>query len=173
EGKRKLLMSGFMQRQKLVLGVYQKPVEAEIKHLREHKSITRSWGRDASLWKPSPEHVRTIENRLGWLTIASDGRIDRQRLRNLREESKKLGWQHMVLLGMGGSSLAPEVLWKTFGQQPGFPALSVLDSTDPAAIQTVEKTIDLDKSLFVVASKSGTTLETLSMQRYFYAKYKN
>src|SRR5262249_13430630 len=75
-------------------------------------------------------------------------------------------------LGMGGSSLAPEVIWKTFGQQPGFPALMVLDSTDPAAIQAVEKTIDLDKTLFIVASKSGTTLETLSMQRYFYAKYK-
>src|SRR5260221_1041944 len=72
---------------------------------------------------------------------------------------------------MGGSSLAPEVLWKTFGQQPGYPALIVLDSTDPDAIKAVEDTVDLAKTLFIVASKSGTTLETLSMQRYFYAKY--
>ena len=72
---------------------------------------------------------------------------------------------------MGGSSLAPEVLGNTFGRQEGFPALIMLDSTDPAAILGVEKTVDLDKTVFIVASKSGTTLETLSMQRYFFAKY--
>jgi transaldolase/glucose-6-phosphate isomerase len=171
EGKRKLLMSGFMQRQKLVLGVYQQAVEAEIKRLREQKSITRFWARDASLWKTEPEHVKSITSRLGWLTVASDGRVDRKRLAELRDESRRLGWKHVVLLGMGGSSLAPEVLWKTFGQQSGFPALIVLDSTDPAAIEEAEKTLDLSKTVFIVASKSGTTLETLSMQRYFYAKY--
>ena len=171
EGKRKLLMSGFMQRQKLVLGIYQQPIEAEIKRLREQKSISRTWAHDASLWKDEPEHVRSIASRLGWLTIATDGRVDRQRLHDLRDEAKRLGWQHVVLLGMGGSSLAPEVLWKTFGQQDGYPALIVLDSTDPEAILNVERTINLDKTLFVVASKSGTTLETLSLQRYFYAKY--
>ncbi|MCC7448972.1 MAG: bifunctional transaldolase/phosoglucose isomerase [Anaerolineae bacterium] len=171
EGKRKLLMSGVMQRQKLVLGIYQQPVEAEIKRLREQKSITRTWAHDASLWKDEPEHVKSITSRLGWLTIATDGRVDRQLLRDLRDESKRLGWQHVVLLGMGGSSLAPEVLWKTFGQQEGYPALIVLDSTDPEAILSVEQTINLDKTLFIVASKSGTTLETLSLQRYFYAKY--
>ncbi len=171
EGKRKLLTSGFMQRQKLVLGIYQQPVEAEIKRLREQKSITRTWAHDASLWKDEPEHVKSIANRLGWLTIANDGRVDRQRLRDLRDESKRLGWQHVVLLGMGGSSLAPEVLWKMFGQQDGYPALIVLDSTDPEAILNVERAINLDKTVFIIASKSGTTLETLSMQRYFYAKY--
>ncbi len=171
EGKRKLLMSGFMQRQKVVLGMYQQPVEAEIKRLREQKSITRTWQRDASLWKTEPDHVKSITSRLGWLTITSDGRIDRQRLRDLQDESKRLGFRHVVLLGMGGSSLAPEVLWKTFGKQAGYPELIVLDSTDPEAILSVEKTVDLDKTIFIVASKSGTTLETLSMQRYFYAKY--
>jgi len=171
EGKRKLLMSGFMQRQKLVLGIYQQPVEAEIKRLREQKSITRTWAHDASLWKDEPDHVKSITSRLGWLTIATDGRVDRQRLRDLRDESKRLGWKHVVLLGMGGSSLAPEVLWKTFGQQEGYPALIVLDSTDPEAILNVERASNLDKTLFIVASKSGTTLETLSLQRYFYAKY--
>ncbi|MEP7290008.1 MAG: bifunctional transaldolase/phosoglucose isomerase [Chloroflexota bacterium] len=169
EGKRKLLMSGFMQRQKVVLGVYQQPVEVEIKRLRDQKSITRTWAHDTTLWKDTQE--QSIANRLGWLTVANDGRIDRKALQDLRDESKQLGWKHAVLLGMGGSSLAPEAIWKTFGQQAGFPALIVLDSTDPDAISNVEKTVDLAKTVFIVASKSGATLETLSLQRYFYAKY--
>src|SRR5258708_4612184 len=172
EGKRSLLMGGFMQRQTVVLGQYKQMVDDEIKRLREQKSITRTWNHDASLWKDEPDAVKSILSRLGWLTVANDGRIDRKRLEDLRDESKKLGWKHVVLLGMGGSSLAPEVLWKTFGQQAGYPALLVLDSTDPEAIKYVEDTVDLAKTLFIVASKSGTTLETLSMQRYFYAKYK-
>src|SRR5258708_1122912 len=171
EGKRKLLISGFLQRQKLVLGMYQKPVEDEIAHLREHKSITRTWTHDATLWKTEPEHVKSITNRLGWLTVSNDDRIDRKRLQDLRDESRKVGWKHVILLGMGGSSLAPEVLWKTFGQQSAYPALIVLDSTDPESIKAAEKAIDLEKTVFIVASKSGTTLETLSMQRYFYAQY--
>ncbi|MBX3080518.1 MAG: bifunctional transaldolase/phosoglucose isomerase [Anaerolineae bacterium] len=172
EGKRKTLLSGFMQRQDLVLGMYQAPVEKELKRLRGQLSITRTWQHDASLWKDTPDHVKSITNRLGWLTIANDGRIDRARLRALRDEAKQQGWAHVVLLGMGGSSLAPEVLWKTFGQQAGSPALIVLDSTDPQTIKTVEDTIDLAKTVFVVASKSGTTIETLSLQRYFFNKYK-
>ncbi|HLY25437.1 MAG TPA: bifunctional transaldolase/phosoglucose isomerase, partial [Aggregatilineales bacterium] len=173
EGKRNLLMGGFMQRMKVKLGVYKQPVEAEIKRLRDQKSITRTWNHDATLWKDDAEHQKVIENRLGWLTVSNDGHIDRKRLQALRDESKQLGWKHVVLLGMGGSSLAPEVLWRTFGQQAGYPALIVLDSTDPESILAAEKAIDLDKTVFIVASKSGTTLETLSMQRYFYAKYAN
>ncbi len=171
EGKRALLMGGFMQRQQVRLGVYKQPVEAEIKRLRDQKSITRTWNHDATLWKEDTDHQKVIHNRLGWLTVSNDGRVDRKRLQALREESKQLGWKHVVLLGMGGSSLAPELLWKTFGPQEGYPTLIVLDSTDPEAILSTEKTIDLAKTVFVVASKSGTTLETLSMQRYFYAKY--
>src|SRR5260221_4350856 len=171
KGKRNLLMGGFMERQTIVIGPYKQAVDDEIKRLREQKSITRTWAHDATLWKDDPEAIKRIESRLGWLTISNDGRIDRKRLQDLRDKSKRLGWKHVVLLGMGGSSLAPEVLWKTFEQKPGYPALIVLDSTDPDAIKAVEDTIDLAKTLFIVASKSGTTLETLSMQRYFYAKY--
>jgi transaldolase / glucose-6-phosphate isomerase len=172
EGKRKTLLSGFMQRQDLVLGIHQASVDKELKRLRGQLSITRTWQHDASLWKDTPDHVKSITNRLGWLTIANDGRIDRAALRALRDEAKQQGWTNVVLLGMGGSSLAPEVLWKTFGQQAGFPALIVLDSTDPAAIQAVESQIDPDKTVFLVSSKSGTTVETLSLQRYFFNKYK-
>jgi transaldolase/glucose-6-phosphate isomerase len=171
EGKRKTLLSGFMQRQELLLGQYQRPVEKELKRLRGQLSITRTWQKDATLWKDSPEHIRSITNRLGWLTIASDGRVDRARLRDLRDESQRLRWGHVVLLGMGGSSLAPEVLARTFGHQAGYPTLIVLDSTDPAAILSIEDSVDLNKAVFIVASKSGTTIETLSMQRYFYKRY--
>src|SRR5258708_1164542 len=164
-------MGGFMERETIVIGPYKQAVDDEIKRLREQKSITRTWAHDATLWKDDPEAIKSIESRLGWLTISNDGRIDPKPLQDLRVESKRLRWKPVVLLGLGGSRLAPEVLWKTFGQQPGYPALIVLDSTDPDAIKAVEDTVDLAKTLFIVASKSGTTLETLSMQRYFYAKY--
>jgi transaldolase / glucose-6-phosphate isomerase len=173
EGKRQMLLTGFMRRQKLVLGEYQEAVSAELKRLRKQLAITRTWDHDATLWKTEPEHVASITNRLGWLTIATDGRVDVERLKGLRDESKQIGWGHVVLLGMGGSSLAPEVLSKVFGKQAGFPELIVLDSTDPEAILYVEDTVDYSKTLFIVASKSGTTLETLSMQRYFYEKLTN
>jgi transaldolase/glucose-6-phosphate isomerase len=171
EGKRTLLTSGFMRRQKLVLGQYQAPVEAMLRRLRQQKSITRTWAHDATLWKDSPEHIAIIEKRLGWLTIATDGRIDVDRLRQLRLESAKLEWAHVVLLGMGASANIPEVLWRIFGQQRGFPALIVLDSIDPAAIKAVHAQIDPAKTLFVVASKTGNTVETVALTRYFHALY--
>lgn len=172
EGKRKTLLSGFMQRQELHLGEYEAAVMKELKNRRDLMSITRTWKHDASLWKDTPDAVKSIESRLGWLTIASDGRIDRARLNALRDESKTVGFKHVVLLGMGGSSLAPEVLARTFGVQEGYPSLLVLDSTDPAHIGWIEQTIDLRTTVFIVASKSGGTLETLSMQRYFFEKVK-
>lgn len=170
DGKRKLLVSGFMRRQKLVLGQYQGPVEAELKRLRQQKTISRTWQRDARLWKDSPDQIALIENRLGWLTIASDGRVDRARLRALRDEARAFGWRHIVLLGMGSSVNAIDALAKTFGAQPGYAKLLTLDSTDPAVVRGVESQIDPDKTLFVVASKTGTTLETISLLRYFYPK---
>jgi transaldolase/glucose-6-phosphate isomerase len=171
EGKRKLLMSGFMERQTVMLGAYQTAVDADIKRLREQKSITRTWARDASLWKDDPENARTIGERLGWLTIAGDGRIDRVRLYNLQSALRGSTWRHVVLLGMGGSSLAADALWKTFGHQPDFPELIILDSTDPKAIEHVETTIHLDRTLFIVSSKSGGTVETLALFHYFYTRY--
>lgn len=86
--------------------------------------------------------------------------------RQIKEE----GFSHVLLLGMGGSSLAPEVFQKTFGNAPGFPELFVFDSTHPAAVIAVEKGLDIAKTLFLISSKSGTTLETLSLFRYFWAR---
>ncbi|PJF34678.1 MAG: transaldolase [Candidatus Thermofonsia Clade 1 bacterium] len=173
DGKRKLLSSGFMRRQTLVLGQYQKPVETELARLRAQKSITRTWACDASLWTDSPQVAAQIENRLGWLRLPTDGRIDREVLRAARDESRRAGWRHLVMLGMGGANITAETLYAIFGQQEGFPALITLDSTDPTAIRDVEAQIDLARTCFIVASKSGSTLETLAMLYYFYDKVQN
>ncbi|PJF30816.1 MAG: hypothetical protein CUN51_06425 [Candidatus Thermofonsia Clade 1 bacterium] len=170
EGKRKLLSSGFMRRQTLVLGQYQKPVETELQRLRSRKSITRTWACDASLWTDSPEAATLIETRLGWLRLPTDGCIDREVLRAARAESQREGWQHIVMLGMGGANITAETLYGIFGQQAGFPALITLDSTDPTAIRDVEVQIDLARTCFIVASKSGSTLETLAMLYHFYQR---
>lgn len=169
-GKRQLLSSGFNRRQRMVLGVYQDAVESELRRLREQKSIVRMWAHDPTLWKDTPEHTNIIASRLGWLNLPSSGQIDRERLRALRDESRTQGWQHVVVMGMGGSILAAEVLWGVFGPQPGYPSLIVLNSTDPAMIRRVEQSIDLTRTLFVVASKTGKTLETLALQQYFYER---
>ncbi|MCC6973795.1 MAG: bifunctional transaldolase/phosoglucose isomerase [Anaerolineae bacterium] len=170
EGKRKTLLSGFIKRQALVLGVYQNAVETTLKQLRRQLSITRMWAKDTTLWTESAEQGEIIRQRLGWLTLPTDGRIERARLQTLREESRLKQWAHVVLLGMGGSSLAAEVIWRVLGRQPGYPELLLLDTTDPAAIQRVRDQIDLRRSVFIAASKSGTTLETQCLQRYFIAQ---
>jgi transaldolase/glucose-6-phosphate isomerase len=128
----------------------------------------RLWQKDATFWKDDPEIGSKIRDRLGWLDVARyvDGK--RGELERFAREIQSEGFTHAVLLGMGGSSLCPEVLTTTFGSQPGFPRLIVLDSTDPDMIHAVERQIDLPHTLFIVASKSGTTLETLSHCAYFY-----
>ncbi len=171
EGKVKLLRSGVMERQTVMLGQYQADVDAALNKLDEDKAVKRIWARDASFWKTDVEGMQNISTRLGWLTVLSDGRVDRKRLHDLQAASKAKGWKHIVLIGMGGSSLASEVLARVFGSGKGYPQLIVLDSTDPEAIEQVEQAVDLKKTLFVIASKSGSTLETLSLQRFFYAKY--
>jgi transaldolase/glucose-6-phosphate isomerase len=171
-GKVRLLRSGVLERQTAVLGQYEEAVSAAIKKMDADHAAKRLWEHDAHWWKSDPEAVASINNRLGWLTIASDGRLDVARLKALQEESKAKGWKHVALLGMGGSSLAPEVLARVFGQQEGYPELLVLDSTDPEAVLYVKEHCDLSKTIFIVASKSGGTIETLSMQRYFYPMYK-
>ncbi len=128
----------------------------------------RLWRKDPTLWfdKPQPE----ITNRLGWLDLPSATCEELDELRSFAEELKAEATRHLVLLGMGGSSLAPEVFSRTFGSAPGCPELIVLDSTHPAVVLGVERRIDLAKTHFLVSSKSGTTTETLSFFRYFFEK---
>ncbi len=123
----------------------------------------RLWAGDAGLWTGRDEG-----DWLGWLAAGTGGAVDFAALEGLRGEVKAAGYAHALLLGMGGSSLGPEVLAKTFGAAPGFPDLQILDSTDPAQIARVQASIDPANTLFIVSSKSGSTLEPDILHRYFF-----
>jgi transaldolase / glucose-6-phosphate isomerase len=137
--------------------------EAEMEVWRKDGHIRRLWAGDKSLW------AGTDENKwVGWLHVAEKELAEIDRLRDFAVEVKQRGLTDVVLLGMGGSSLGPEVLCETFGQQAGWPRFHMLDSTDPAQIKTIEQAIDLGKTLFIVSSKSGSTLEPNIFLDYFF-----
>jgi len=129
--------------------------------------VRRLWQRDAALWTGTDE-----AQWLGWLDIAEKQHEKKDQFERLADEIRGENFSDILLLGMGGSSLCPEVLEKTFGRIQGFPRLHVLDSTDPAQIKTVEKSVDLAKTLFIVSSKSGTTLEPNIFKQYFFERVK-
>ena len=128
----------------------------------------RVWARDESLW--GGPGVAEIGNRLGWLTISDKLLEHAADLHAFAEQARADGLEHAVLLGMGGSSLGPEVIRRSYGDVPDALRLHVLDSTDPGAVRATEEAVDLDKTLFIVSSKSGGTIETLSHMRYFYER---
>jgi transaldolase / glucose-6-phosphate isomerase len=132
---------------------------------RQAGNVRRLWSHDARLWTNRDEAAW-----LGWLDIVDE---ERKRLIELTAFGKQAkGFSHVLLLGMGGSSLGPEVFAETFGRQPGFPELLVLDSTDPAQIRAFERRIDPARTLFIVSSKSGTTLEPNILKKYFFERAK-
>jgi len=128
------------------------------------KIISRIWKRDHTVWKPDPTE---ITNRLGWLDIIQRVQPELPDLVNLRESLLDEGYTHVLLLGMGGSSLAPEVFAKTFPDAEGL-HLAVLDSTDPGAVLAADRSHNPAHTLYIVATKSGGTVETLSFLHYFY-----
>lgn len=140
-----------------------------LESLRASDAIGRIVTRDPSLWKDDPAHARVIRNRLGWLDEPARLRGRIRELASFSAEVRAAGFTRVLLLGMGGSSLAPEVLKRCLLPGPGAPIVDVLDSTDPAAVRDAEGGARLDRTFFVVASKSGTTLETLAQYRYFRA----
>jgi len=140
-------------------------VRGHVNDWRAEGRVRRLWDRDPSLWTDSDE-----ANWLGWLTIAEDQLAHRHKLAEMAEDVLKAGFSHVLLLGMGGSSLCPEVLKMTFGKIPGSPELHVLDSTDPAQIKATEQKIDPANSLFLVSSKSGSTLEPNIFKQYFFER---
>jgi glucose-6-phosphate isomerase len=129
--------------------------------------MQRLWQRDASLWTGDDE-----ANWLGWLDITDEQIAHPEELRNLAKEVWSAGFKDILLLGMGGSSLCPEVLRMTFGKNAGYPDLHVLDSTDPAQVKAFENKIDIAKTLFIVSSKSGSTLEPNIFKQYFFERTK-
>ncbi|MFC2163762.1 hypothetical protein ACFLT2_02050 [Acidobacteriota bacterium] len=148
------------------LGQYRDQVEARLTTWVQHHFLKRLWSKDHTLW--SPELLPELTDRLGWLTLPERMIEDLHDILQFADEIKSDGISQVVLLGMGGSSLAPEVLADSFGSAPGCPQLVVLDSTHPDAVIGVREGLDLKNTFFLVSSKSGTTLETISLFRYFW-----
>ena len=146
------------------LGEHQPDVEAALRDLQDRDVIKRIWSKDHTVWKPDPTE---ISDRLGWLNVTESMADQVSALQSFADEVKEAGYRHVVLLGMGGSSLGAEVLWQTFGSAPGYPEPITLDTTVPDWIQAVNRTIDVSNTLFLVSSKSGGTLETVSGYRYY------
>jgi transaldolase/glucose-6-phosphate isomerase len=140
-------------------------VHAALTEWQEAGSARRLWARDADLWTAADE-----AQWLGWLGIAREQLDHPEELDALRDDVRDAGFEHALLLGMGGSSLGPEMLALTFGRQDGFPRLHVLDSTDPAQVRAAEQAVDLASTLFIVASKSGSTLEPNIFRQHFLAR---
>ncbi|HVX29361.1 MAG TPA: bifunctional transaldolase/phosoglucose isomerase [Nitrolancea sp.] len=149
-------------------GLYGDEVEDAVERLIEHKTASRLWARDTTLWSHDTDVQQKIANRLGWLDSPTVMEKEVARLEALANDVREAGYTKAVLLGMGGSSLAPEVFQRILGNQDGSPELIVLDSTDPATIQRVSDSLEQDKPLFIVSSKSGTTVETTTLYRFFH-----
>jgi transaldolase/glucose-6-phosphate isomerase len=142
-------------------------VESALTDWKKNDKVRRLWRADASLWSGTDE-----SHWLGWLAVTDDQLAHSGHLTSLAAEVKQAGFKHALLMGMGGSSLCPEVMRLTFGKVDGFPELHVLDSTDPAQIKATEAKLDLNNTLFIVSSKSGGTLEPNIYKQYFFERVK-
>ena len=152
-------------RPELSLGPLRAAVEPAFARADEEGLVRRIWARDHRVWKQDPAEV---SDRLGWLDIAARMEPQAADLERFAAAVRDAGYTDMLLLGMGGSSLAPEVLARTFGPQPGGLRLAVLDSTDPRAVAARVGPLDLRATLFLVSTKSGGTVETISLFKYCY-----
>lgn len=166
--KHDALLQDASERQEATLGKAEAEIQSKLESCKESSFSERLWKHDASLWKQDSATQEKIRNRLGWLDVIDEMRAEASNLESFGKEIKDAGYTHAVLLGMGGSSLAPDVLQNTFGSVPGYPKLIVLDTTDTDTISTVVNEIDAEKTLFIVSSKSGGTLETQSLYRFFW-----
>jgi transaldolase/glucose-6-phosphate isomerase len=162
--KRKELISDWHQMSE-VLGSYQETVNKALNSLKEDNIMSRIWAHDHTVWKSQPDE---IINRLGWLKIPEVMLDNVDELTAFARDISAKGYTHALLMGMGGSSLAPEVFSKVFPIQDGYLDLKVIDSTDPAAVANMAENLDPGRTLCIVSTKSGTTTETLSFFRYFY-----
>ncbi len=147
------------------LGKYRADFDRALDEIAEQKIVARIWKHDHTVWKPEPEE---ITNRLGWLHTVEAMNESVEELEGFADRVRAEGYTQTLLLGMGGSSLAPEVFRKTFGVREGYLDLGVLDSTDPGAVLGQAERLDPRRTLFVVSTKSGTTVETLSLFKFFY-----
>lgn len=172
EARRDAVTRGLDDRQTEHLGPHQAAVDEAIKRIEKEKFVERIWKKDPTVWKSDEAHKKIISNALGWLDVA-DSMLKKVSEIRAFVESVRNDFDDVVVLGMGGSSLCSEVLRRLFGKRKGYPTLSVLDSTVPEAIRNLESSIKLERSLFIVASKSGTTTEPMMFHRYFYDRVKS
>jgi transaldolase / glucose-6-phosphate isomerase len=142
-------------------------VNASLEDWKKSGKLKRLWQKDASLWTGADE-----DKWLGWLDITEKQIEDLDKLKDIAADIKQASFKNALLLGMGGSSLCPEVLRKTFGKAAGYPDLQVLDSTDPAQIKSIEESVDLASTICIVSSKSGSTLEPNIYKQYFFDRVK-
>jgi len=170
EKKRQAMIGTELDRLELHLGSYQKRIDRRITKWQKEQLVSRVWKKDPTVWSKEPQPELT--DRLAWLELPETMAEQCDKLHAFPDQVKADGMRYAVLLGMGGSSLAPEVFQQTFGNAAGYLELHVLDSTHPAAIKALESRIDLAHTLFIVSSKSGTTTETNSFFYYFWDKLK-
>ena len=168
EEKRRAVVGGSVDRQQLCVGAYRPKIDERIRSWDSADFSRRLWRKDPTLWAST--RLPELADRLGWLTLPETMHECVADLRAFAKEVQDEGIRHVVLLGMGGSSLAPEVYQRTFGTAPGRPTLLVLDSTHSGAVLAFDAQIDPSRTLFLVSSKSGGTLEPLSFFRYFWQR---
>ena len=172
EARRDAVVRGLGDRMTLHLGANQAAVDAGAQNADKQKFVERIWNKDATLWKNDDAHRKIIANALGWLPVVEMMRTKTGELKQFAESVRK-DFDNVVVLGMGGSSLCSEVIRRVFGKKAGYPTLLVLDSTVPEAVRHLEESVDLARTLFIVASKSGTTTEPVVFHRYFYDRVKS
>ncbi|MCP5064303.1 MAG: glucose-6-phosphate isomerase [Ignavibacteriae bacterium] len=155
---------------KISFGEYQNSINESLEQLENEKIVERIWNKDFTVWSDKPEEV---SNRLDWLQSPNETLSHIDEINSFVELVKEDGFTHALLLGMGGSSLAPEVFRLSFGVKEGYLDLSVLDSTDPGQVLHYAENLDPAKTLYIVSTKSGGTIETLSFFKYFFTICKN
>lgn len=157
-----------MNSMNLQLGPIADAVSSAIAAAEEQQVVKRIWRKDASLWKTDSTAQENIRSSLGWLTVSDEMIGVAEELAEYGEFIRQRGFRHAMVCGMGGSSLCPEVLRRSFPQRDGFPELVVLDSTDPDTIGDLAHQLDIEKGLFIVASKSGSTIEPTVFYKFWY-----
>ena len=170
--KRTRLLRGWGHRS-ASLGHLQKSIDSTLAWCDKDKIADRLWAGDVSLWTDDPETRSAIGQRLGWLQTVEIMAGENERLREFADEIRSAGFKHCALLGMGGSSLAPDVFSSCFGAAEGYLDIKVFDTTIPASVIGLEKSLDPERTLFIVASKSGGTIEVTSLYKYFRSKMEN
>ncbi len=172
KGRRAAIVDGAHDKQIIAAPGYDSQVNAAFKDLDQNDFPARLWKKDATLWSKEPADRDAIRNALGWLTVPETMCERVKDLAAFADEVRGAGFRNVVLLGMGGSSQSAELFATTFSSPPGYPKLHVLDTTVPETIRTLDRNIDCTRALFVVASKTGDTIETESHLRAFFEHVK-